>query len=214
LSPFLEGKIGVYEFQLFYTYESLTRISNSTKFYDVLQHKMLSDKELISKALQRHQADYRYRFLCEISLNPPIDYSQLDLKVFELANAINAILKKRSFFDVNFSTKEIVTIKELWVKKIGLKIFTPPQFEEAVKYSLSQKLIISHSILKDRLDKKSGVKNLFIDLSCDYQVFIGDKFSFSFDYIRDIQFAYLTLNDQLKSKYNFHHFVSAFSEEK
>jgi hypothetical protein len=197
--------------QLFVIYEWLKKISTNIKFYDILHHKMLSDEIHIIKAMRNHRADCRYRFICEVSITPWIDYSQLYLKVKELADAINTILKKRSFFD-NSINEQTRNIKELWVKKIGLMIFTPPQFEDAVKYSLSQRWIINHSVENNQNDDKNKAKILSIDLFCDYPVFIEDKFSFSFDYLSDIQYVYETLNDRLKKKYDFHQFSLDFSE--
>lgn len=196
------------EWQLVQIYECLAEISKKVRFYDIVQHKMLDNEELIRKAMKKHQVGNRYRFISEISITPPIDYSELHLKVSEVTDAIIAILNKRYSSNGNYS----VSLKELWVKKIGLKIFTPPQFAESVQYSLSQKWIINH--LKDQISQKDGIKTMYIDLYCDYPVFVNDDFSFSFDYPRDIQYVYSTLNDELKHKYNFDKFSSKFSKGK
>lgn len=199
-----------YEWQLIQIYECLKEISKKVKFYDIAQHKMLDNEELIRRAMKHHHVENRYRFISEISITPAIDYSELHLKVSELTDAIIAILNKRYLSYGNYS----VSLKELWVKKIGLRILTPPQFEDEVKYSLSQKWIIDHLDKNDRISKNDGAKTMYIDLSCDYPVFMSDEFSFSFDYTRDIQYVYSILNDELKHKHNFDSFSLNFSRER
>lgn len=196
------------EFQAIQTYEWLTGISEKVKFYDVTQHKILDDEELIHKAMKKHQVDKRYRFISEISITPPIDYTELHLKVSEVTDAIIVIINKNSGLFLN----RYVSLKEIWVKKIGLEIFTPPQFGESVLYSLSQRWMITH--IEERISNESGIKTMFINLYCDYPVFINNEFLFSFNYIRDIQYVYAILNEELKHNYNFDKFSSNFLKEK
>lgn len=188
--------------QLSKIYECLKEISRNVKFYDIVQHKILVDEELIHKAMKNHQVGKRYRFISEISIAPAIDYSELHLKVMELANAIVAILSKKYSPNENYQLR----VKELWVKKIGLKVFAPPQFESDVMYSLSQKWITKKT--KDHSLNENGIKIMDIDLYCDYPVFVNGEFSFSFDYTRDAQLVYSSLNNELKHKYNFDQFTS------
>jgi len=195
-----------FEWELIKIYEALLEISKNVKFYDIVEHKILEDEELIRKSFKTHKISNRYRFICDISIFPVIDYSKLNLKVSELSDAIVAILNKCATSGIHR-----ISIKELWIKRIGLIIFTPPQFEEDVMYSLSQKWIINHFHLKDCTYEKNGVKTMNVDLYCDYPVFTNEEFSFSFSYSCDIQYMYSILNETLKNKHNFSQFSSNLS---
>ena len=175
-------------------YESLNEIFDEVKYYDMFQHKTLSEPTDIFYALKHHETN-RFRFICRIDIDPPIDYQDLSDKIYELGNAIKTIKKMKNINKL---------IREMWVKKINLKIFTPPHFEDDVVYSLSHKWLITRKVSDDRSTKEG--KYIHIELACDYEVFNGGNFKFSFDYSRDIQYTYTILNERLALKHNFTQF--------
>jgi hypothetical protein len=190
--------------QLRNLYETLKTISRAVRFYDFPQHKVLFDEYSILKSINQYEPKARYRFICDVEVFPAIDYLQLQNKVYEIGNAIKEIL--------HLETDSRI-LNEMWVKKINMEIFTPTQFEDDVIYALSRNWFTIRNLNEDYMDEETKSKVIFVNLACDYQVFKDNKFIFPFNYIKEIQYTYTTLNERLALKHNFTHFSVEFNRK-
>lgn len=178
-------------------YRDLLGITDKVNYYHVLQFKA-NIEHLTAKSLETYPFKNRYRFICKINLGS-VDYSKLPEQIKETIKAIKTVLIKRN---------TSVFIKEMWIKSIDFKIFTPPQFEDDIVYSLANNLLIKRYSSKDCVDEEYLTKIIHISLACDYKIFEDSKFDFSFNYITDMQRVYSMLNRRLALKHNFSQFSS------
>jgi hypothetical protein len=194
------------KYQLESVYNSLKGISTKVFYYDTLNHKTIVEKYEILKAMHNN-SEGRNRFRCLIDFFP-IDYQALPSKIYKISNAIKAVLINKKIYN---------NIKEMWIKKIKTQIFTPPQFEDDILYSIAdnKEWFITRRTLNDYINEDDGSKTVFIDIVCDYQLFKGKEqsFAFEYEYSRDMQRVYSTLNYKISKEHNYNQFWTEYSIE-
>lgn len=156
--------------------KSLRNIFNSVKIYRVYTPRR----------------GYRIRFLCTVE--DSIDPSNLPGLIEMTGKAIQNILTQNNLPKY---------IEEMWVKSIGVKILTPPQFEDDALYSIGHNWLVNYENNKNYVDKELMVKVVHVVLLCDYLVFSSKGFQFGFDFSNQFLYTYYILNKLLKNKYNF-----------
>jgi len=116
----------------------------------------------------------RYRFICRIELPALLDYIQLTEFIRQTDKAIKYLLN-----DTGLTFDE----KEIWLKRIGIKIALHPNFEDNVLSAFSKKIHIISKPDNAVIDEKNKFKILHEELICDYPYLNLDRLDFDFQYI-------------------------------
>lgn len=160
-----------------------------------LKKEKIFDKELEIYKLGRGKIDkrlFRYRFIGKIGIAQ--DYAYLPRTLRRISNAIKNVAKDRNLRQEG---------EEMWIRRIKIKIITPPQFE----YDVWQAFGIIHPLIPYPVDKsliriEEGKKLGIIDaeIICDYKVYNDGTYIFSKKFNYDFQRRYARLNRLLSQK--------------
>lgn len=193
-----QPKIMIRSIELHFIQASMSRIEAK-----ILKHSL----KIIFNEVSYHEAIFsrryskrytkRYRFLCKIILPYLIDYTELSNEIYILGSAIRTILSK---------SRSNPIVEEMWVKELGLQIVTPPPFEDDTIISISHIWLIPSGAYKNFYDKNILAKVIYLNIACDYLVFKNGEFEFTFDFSREMQYAYSILNHKLAINHNFSQF--------
>ena len=116
----------------------------------------------------------RYRFICRIALPVLLDYLQLTEFLRQTGKAMKYIVN-----DVGLTFDE----KEIWLKRIGIKIALHPNFEDNVLSAFCKKMHLFSKPDNGVIDEKNKFKILHEELICDYPYLNLDRLDFDFQYI-------------------------------
>lgn len=88
----------------------------------------------------------RYRFICKANREGQyIDYMDLPNIIEDTGRAIITLVKQNKLEFVEEESR----MKESWLKRINLKIVTPPQFETATLEAFSKRWVLQRKVSKD-----------------------------------------------------------------
>lgn len=160
-----------------------------------LKKEKIFDKELEVYKLGKADVNkgfFRYRFIGKIGIAQ--DYVYLPRTIRCISNAIKNIAKGRNLHQEG---------EEMWIRRIKIKIITPPQFEHDVWQAFGRiHPLIPYPIDKPSIrieeEKKLGI--LDAEIICDYKVYNCGIYIFAKKFNYDFQRKYARLNKLLNQK--------------
>ena len=180
-------------------YNDLKELFDNVEYYSSQKRDMIeiADQSHIGHKKYINSTINRHRFFCKFILYNPIDCSKLQIKVQELGDSINVILKENRIRE---------SIEEMWVKAISIQALMPPSFEDDFQYAISHAWPVARETNKDFVDSVENIKSVHYIIYCDYPVYKREQYLFPLEYSKDIQYLYSILNNRLVQLHNFSQF--------